>query len=49
MSESTKKRKRQKHEHSWASAEILPGGKVDILFIISTLLTISVPSKIILH
>jgi len=32
-----------------ASAEIFPGGKVNILFIIFTLLTISVPCKIILH
>jgi len=44
--ESTKKRKR---DHSWASAEILPRGNVDILFIMFKLLTISVPSKIILH
>ena len=49
MSESTKKTKARKHDHSWASAEVLPGGKVDILFIIFKLLTISVPSKIILH
>ena len=49
MSESTKKTKAIKHDHSWASAEILPGGNVDILFIIFKLLMISVPSKIILH
>jgi len=41
--------KARKHDHSWASAEILPVGNVDILFIIFKLLTISVPSKIILH
>ena len=47
MSERTKKRKR---DHSWASAEICPPrGNLDILFIIFKLLTISVPSKIILH
>ena len=38
-----------KHDHSWASAEILPGGNVNILFIIFKLLTISDPSKIILR
>jgi len=43
------KTKARKHNHSWASAEMLPGGNVDILFIIFKLLTISVPSKIILH
>jgi len=53
MSESTKvtkKRKREKHDHSLASAEIfLGGGNLNILFIIFKLLTISVLSKIILH
>ena len=43
------KTKARKQDHSWAPAEILPGGNVDILFIIYKLLTISVPSKIILH
>jgi len=46
----TKKMKARKHDHPRASAEIFPGvGKVNILFIISKLLTISIPSKIILH
>jgi len=27
MSESTKATKKRKHDHSWASAEIFPGGK----------------------
>jgi len=49
MSESTKKTKARRHNHSWASAEIFPGGNVDILLIIFKLLTISVPSKTILH
>jgi len=46
MSENTNARK---NDHSWASAEIFPEGNVDIFFIIFKLLTISVPSKIILH
>jgi len=41
--------KERKHDHSWASVEIFPGGNVDILLIIFKLLTISVPSKTILH
>jgi len=53
MSESTKvtkKTKARKHDHSCTSAEIFPGGgNLDILFVIFKLLTISVPSKIILH
>jgi len=49
MSESNEKTKARKHDHSWSSAEILPGGNIDILFIIFKLLTISVPLKIILH
>jgi len=47
MSESTKKTKARKHDHSWASAEIFPGGAT--LFVILKLLRISVPSKRILH
>ena len=50
MSESTKVTKARKHDYSWACAEIFPwGGNVGISFIIFKLLTISVPSKIILH
>ena len=49
MSESTNQSKARKHDYSWASAEIFPGGNVDILFIIFKLLTVSVPSKVILH
>ena len=49
MSESTKVTKARKHDHSWASAEIFPRGNVHILFIIFILLTITVPSKIMLH
>ena len=46
----TKKTKAKKPDLSWASAEIFPGGgNLDILFIIFKLLTISVPSKMILH
>jgi len=49
MSERTKKTKARKHDDSWTSAEILPGGKVDIFFVIFNMLTISVPSKLIFH
>jgi len=52
MSESTKvtKKRSEKAHHSWSSAELFPGGGIlDILFIIFKLLTVSVPSKIILH
>jgi len=35
MSESTEVTKARNHDYAWASAEIFPGGNVDILFIIN--------------
>ena len=49
MSESTKKRKRESRIIHGRPQKFFRGGNVDILFIIYKLLTISVPSKIILH
>jgi len=49
MSESTKKRKRESTIIHGRQQKFFQGGNVDILFIILKLLTISVPSKIILH
>jgi len=49
MSESTKKRKRESTIIHGRPQKFFQGGKVDISFIIFKLLTISVPSKIILH
>ena len=49
MSESTKKRKRENTIIHGRPQKFFQGGNVDILFIIFKLLTISVPSKIILH
>ena len=49
MSESTKKRKRESTIIHGRPQNFFQGGKVNILFIILKLLTISVPSKIILH
>ena len=49
MSESTKKRKRESTIIHGRQQKFFQGGNVEILFIILKLLTISVPSKIILH
>ena len=49
MSENTKKRKRESTIIHERPQKLFQGGNVDILFIIFKLLTISVPSKIILH
>ena len=49
MSEGTKKRKRERTIIHGGPQKFFQGGTVDILFIIFKLLTISVPSKIVLH
>jgi len=45
----TKKRKRESTIIHGRQQKLFQGGNVDILFIIFKMLTISVPSKIILH
>jgi len=49
MSEGTKKRKRESTIIHGRPQKFFQGANVNILFIIFKLLTISVPSKIILH